>query len=262
MKGFLFENKHDLSNNPSTDPAFTQALPSHIVDAMQFLRGVNNVSSETPKQSAAHRDHKELPDRIVFPYARHSSLPELRHLVQALQPKDVWPCTFDFVSWVRKGVTIQYLFGDCCSGDTFAHDSLMDQMRESQGQNDDDSDGPDDTQHTSSSHPIHSSPVLRSADTPESARTPREKGDIESPSKRAKRTYEAFIADDKPPSKIDGLDLQDDSQASILSDVAYETRLKAFKAAESMANGDGWSPIGLISTTDHHTLPEEDLGGK
>jgi len=36
---------------------------------------------------------------ILFPYSRHSSLPELRHLVSSLRPRDVRPCTFDVYKW-------------------------------------------------------------------------------------------------------------------------------------------------------------------
>lgn len=44
-----------------------------------------------------------LPRTILFPYARHSSLPELRHLVQVFKPKDVWPCTVHTDEWYDQG---------------------------------------------------------------------------------------------------------------------------------------------------------------
>jgi hypothetical protein len=46
---------------------------------------------------------KALPRRITFPYSRHSSLEEVRHLVESFQPRDVWPCTFDVTEWARAG---------------------------------------------------------------------------------------------------------------------------------------------------------------
>lgn len=44
-----------------------------------------------------------LPNRIKFPYSRHSSYRELCHLLGVLKPKDVWPCTVDPVRWVKQG---------------------------------------------------------------------------------------------------------------------------------------------------------------
>ncbi|KAH7028158.1 uncharacterized protein B0I36DRAFT_147475 [Microdochium trichocladiopsis] len=72
----------------------------------------------------------DLPKRIRFPYARHSSLPELRHLVDTFRPKDVWPCTVDAREWRDRGITMQGLFGDCCSNakDSFEHDQLMEDV--------------------------------------------------------------------------------------------------------------------------------------
>ncbi len=46
---------------------------------------------------------KSLPRKITFPYSRHSSYPELCHLVEAFQPKDIWPCTVDEAEWRRSG---------------------------------------------------------------------------------------------------------------------------------------------------------------
>ncbi|KAI1632882.1 beta-lactamase-like protein [Biscogniauxia mediterranea] len=56
-------------------------------------------------------------------------------------------------------------------------------------------------------------------------------------------------------------DDDDDSQASALSAPSYETRRRAFRAALANASGDpdAWVPIGLISTTDHHSFVDEEL---
>lgn len=40
-----------------------------------------------------------LPKLITFPYSRHSSYPELCHLVEIFKPKDVYPCTVEAESW-------------------------------------------------------------------------------------------------------------------------------------------------------------------
>jgi hypothetical protein len=44
-----------------------------------------------------------LPTVVTFPYSRHSSYPELCHLVSAFKPRDVWPCTVDAPHWLREG---------------------------------------------------------------------------------------------------------------------------------------------------------------
>jgi hypothetical protein len=44
-----------------------------------------------------------LPKTIKFPYARHSSYPELCAFVDAFRPKDVWPCTVNPDEWARHG---------------------------------------------------------------------------------------------------------------------------------------------------------------
>ncbi|KAF5594217.1 hypothetical protein FPANT_4912 [Fusarium pseudoanthophilum] len=48
------------------------------------------------------RDECSLPRTIYFPYSRHSSLPELRHFVEAFRPLDVWPCTVNNAEWLKN----------------------------------------------------------------------------------------------------------------------------------------------------------------
>ncbi|KAF1974129.1 hypothetical protein BU23DRAFT_598496 [Bimuria novae-zelandiae CBS 107.79] len=61
---------------------------------------------------------------IRFPYSRHSSFSELCELVEAFKPKDVFPCTVDEKKWDPE-LSMRYLFGNFCSGDTFRHDIEM-----------------------------------------------------------------------------------------------------------------------------------------
>ncbi|ETN45341.1 uncharacterized protein HMPREF1541_09172 [Cyphellophora europaea CBS 101466] len=61
---------------------------------------------------------------IHFPYSRHSSYEELRHLISALQPKDLCPCTVDLASWSEE-VSMKALFGDLCAELRFEHDVLV-----------------------------------------------------------------------------------------------------------------------------------------
>lgn len=65
-----------------------------------------------------------LPTRVSFPYSRHSSYKELRHLVGKFRPLDVYPCVVDENNW-SESTSIRALFGDHCSGDQFAHDEEM-----------------------------------------------------------------------------------------------------------------------------------------
>ncbi|UNI18025.1 hypothetical protein JDV02_004324 [Purpureocillium takamizusanense] len=62
---------------------------------------------------------------IYFPYSRHSSYPELCHLVGEFGPKDVWPCTVDRKEWIADGISIASLFGKLCSESNFEHDNQM-----------------------------------------------------------------------------------------------------------------------------------------
>jgi hypothetical protein len=61
---------------------------------------------------------------IHFPFSRHSSYEELRHLVSVFRPKDVYACTVDPVSWTEE-FSMKSLFGDLCAGDDFYHDSIV-----------------------------------------------------------------------------------------------------------------------------------------
>lgn len=61
---------------------------------------------------------------IHFPYSRHSSYEELRHLVSVFRPTDVYACTVDLAGW-SDDVSMKSLFGDLCSGQDFQHDNLV-----------------------------------------------------------------------------------------------------------------------------------------
>lgn len=65
-----------------------------------------------------------LPNVIRFPYSRHSSHSELRHLISTFRPKDIYPCTFDAQNWTEE-CSIERLFGDLCSERVFSHDRSM-----------------------------------------------------------------------------------------------------------------------------------------
>ncbi|KAI9817172.1 MAG: hypothetical protein M1827_001284 [Pycnora praestabilis] len=69
------------------------------------------------------------PRSITFPYSRHSSYDELCHLIEALHPEDVYPCTTDEENW-HDSVSMKSLFGHLCSGSNFAHDQEMIALRD------------------------------------------------------------------------------------------------------------------------------------
>lgn len=59
---------------------------------------------------------------IHFPYSRHSSYEELRHLVGIFRPNDICPCTVDVDLWEEGQLSMESLFGDLCSGEDFKYD--------------------------------------------------------------------------------------------------------------------------------------------
>lgn len=74
-------------------------------------------------QTPANRRTPREANVIHFPYSRHSSYSELRHLVQAFMPKDICPCTVDIESW-NESLSVNSLFGDLCSGKNFRYDQM------------------------------------------------------------------------------------------------------------------------------------------
>ncbi|KAI0477882.1 beta-lactamase-like protein [Xylariaceae sp. FL0804] len=237
---------------------------------------------------------------IRFPYARHSSLPELRQLVGALRPKDIWPCTFSPAHWYEKGWSIRGLFEDCCSGNSYTLDRMMEStidivwqldlapdqtaeyidltFRNAFGKNDPvgdhirvftsisataasvEQDLPFPRIAVGSSPPP-SEVAPQSPSTP----PPREgKGSVSPPLQR-KRDFQAFSEDgstveNSAEDDDDGPDLLGDSQASTISDAAYARRRRAFRDARSSLRGERWDGISLISTLDHHSTLDVELG--
>jgi DNA cross-link repair 1C protein len=238
---------------------------------------------------------RSLPSRIRFPYARHSSCPELRHLIESFRPADIWPCTVDIAHWQEPGITIEGLFGACCKGSSSVHDQLAIQLatarKRGRGA---DGGGSQETGPTSTygaSSLAKASRALLHIDNPREITNlpeleeppcvptiaeveaatcckPISKGVYENAHGQissAKRPYE-FVDDENGSRDNDrdrifrALDLQMDSQASTLTERAYETRLDAFRTTVQNNEGAEWRPIGLISTTDNHSKLDEELG--
>ncbi|KAI0004386.1 Metallo-hydrolase/oxidoreductase [Xylariaceae sp. FL0662B] len=255
-----------------------------------ILQRINEIRNPVIKR-AQDNDSSSLPNKITFPYARHSSLPELRHFVRTFRPKDIWPCTVDPPEWDERGITMQELFGDCCSGDVFQHDKWMElwsEMRRGSQGGREDEEHPE-TQRSAASYQEPSSPILPITETLKTHSPMREttlnSGGLSEaqrkPSPRSPQPLPAPTAQDEPVSSSpgykrdyhtfkdqeeirEGIDSEDpaleDSQASTISDRAYETRLRAFETARSNMMGETWGAINLISTTDHHSAMETELG--
>ncbi|KAI8625945.1 hypothetical protein F5Y19DRAFT_479027 [Xylariaceae sp. FL1651] len=237
----------------------------HKLDAMRNpIRQKEELSSSAP-----------LPNVIYFPYARHSSLPELRQFVGAFKPKDITPCTFDADSWLRNEWSINDLFGDCCSGDKFAYDTLLEQRSEELAKRHQGEDShPKDTQETASS-PSGLTPVVASPDNVPilghgetiAVSSSLIQESVQHEVNLVPQSQQVDILQKRDYNHVEDdacsdneLDLQDDSQAPSISDRTYAARRRAFNIARSNLTGDSWETIGLISTTDNHTSIEEELG--
>lgn len=234
---------------------------------------------------------KPLPNKIKFPYSRHSSLPELRHLVDTFKPKDIWPCTVDIPHWIKRQITMRGLFGPHCSGAVFEHDGVVaefakDAVQPLRKRLDTDSQNTDSSipDQPSSPRALTSTPNVADATTSAPA-APQNEASMQHSSQIAtvprnnehsspvstgiapeaanlqvpKRTYAVFREDEPQlDDEGDDPDIEGDSQASALSARAYETRLRAFRAVEG--GHDEWSSIGLISTTGNHSTVDDELG--
>jgi DNA cross-link repair 1C protein len=96
-----------------------------------------HLGPDGPKSRHGKASDIPLGNKITFPYSRHSSLEELRHLVDIFKPKDVWPCTVEPRAWLMTGMlslttaghaalrltsytflgkSVEVLFGAQCSG--------------------------------------------------------------------------------------------------------------------------------------------------
>lgn len=81
------------------------------------------VTAIASKRENGEKDSKAETSNIIhFPYSRHSSYEELRHLLSVLRPKDICPCTVDLDRWEDDELSMESLFGDLCSGTTFKYD--------------------------------------------------------------------------------------------------------------------------------------------
>ncbi|KAG9522317.1 hypothetical protein KCV07_g3096, partial [Aureobasidium melanogenum] len=78
----------------------------------------------TGKSKQEEEDRTKQQRQITFPFSRHSSYLELRELVQAFNPKDIYPCTVDQSTYTYD-VSMEMLFGDLCSANIFQADKEL-----------------------------------------------------------------------------------------------------------------------------------------
>ncbi|KAK5105374.1 hypothetical protein LTS08_001651 [Lithohypha guttulata] len=142
INGFMLESLRKLCRNASNTEAVDRlesaidnaqdnhvprfVIEGHAIDPAKELT-IQDFLSLANKQPALTEQEK-LPTTtsnvIHFPYSRHSSYSELRHLVGTLRPKDICPCTIDLKIWSEE-VSMQSLFGDLCSGQEFRYDKSI-----------------------------------------------------------------------------------------------------------------------------------------
>ncbi|GAP88434.1 putative artemis protein [Rosellinia necatrix] len=263
------KNGRDISLTTNCGDPVEEGVPGVM---KLLLRKLESTRNPIMQRNETLADDAPLPNVIYFPYARHSSLPELRNFVGAFKPKDITPCTFDPERWLQKGWSVGGLFGDCCSGDKFEFDDQIFDYNVKEPTTGQD----EDSQQTTSSASFEPSlfrPPTETAHAPdasvvtsnEPARSqaatslkPRVSSPISEGLKEPrKRKYDSFQED---TDRDDTPDLQGDSQASAISNRTYSARKRAFDVATSNMFSEQWDVIGLISTTDNHTTLDEELG--
>ncbi|KAI0505185.1 artemis protein [Xylaria bambusicola] len=249
----------DISLLADLDGTAEDPVTQLVKSLLCKLEAIRNPTKERDETSVT----QTLPNVIRFPYARHSSLPELREFTRVFKARDITPCTFDADLWLQKGWSIANLFGACCSGDTFEYDGILDRRAKELAVLQQDTERDDGSQQTSSSnlpalspvgqHPVEDLHASNAATSISSLSTP---NPVET------RQEYGFASSDQVTDDLDSdyPDLQGDSQASTISDRAYATRRIAYDTAIANIDGSSWGTFGLISTTDNHTHPEEELG--
>ncbi|EXJ89836.1 hypothetical protein A1O3_02903 [Capronia epimyces CBS 606.96] len=95
--------------------------PLTLRDFLALLSKFHPSMHASRGQSVPRGRQRDAGDTIHFPYSRHSSYHELRHLIGVFRPKDICPCTVDLESWCED-LSMEALFGDLCVEKTFYYD--------------------------------------------------------------------------------------------------------------------------------------------
>ena len=95
------------------------------VSIKRFVQLMSSTSQPNQAQEACEIEPGRSKDRIIhFPYSRHSSYDELRHLVSMFRPGDLCACTVELEGWTEE-ISMQSLFGDLCTNTTYCHDAQV-----------------------------------------------------------------------------------------------------------------------------------------
>ncbi|KAL2020411.1 hypothetical protein VTK56DRAFT_8454 [Thermocarpiscus australiensis] len=251
---------------------------NNVADLTKGLHAITKKLKMRDKlPSAKDADGRALPNFIAFPYSRHSSYPELCHLVHTFKPRDVWPCTVDVPRWLLEGITIEGLFAQHCSGNKFRHDNLMLERFGGKGSMEI---GNVDSQITVASagalqchSPAPADNAVRGhcgfpSPMTDASRHIQHADDANIEAHLAgslvtdpdAREFEVSAQVDEPAGLGDCESLNStDSQDSSLSAMAREIRLNAFHAVLENAKNNAGREIGLLSTRDHHSKLDEEL---
>ncbi|KAK2029795.1 artemis protein [Colletotrichum zoysiae] len=229
-----------------------------ILDAIRAITQRKHSADEEVLSSSD--GSAKLPRVITFPYSRHSSYRELCDLVRVFRPKDVWPCTVDIPEWLGGNVTIKSLFGSYCSRDIFTHDLEMEEIARGragvlQRQASQDLDASHSS--TSQSHQAAESSCPITGIGPPTTKPKTAPSALQQPHREPREPRHAGreARETQSPSGSGTF-------ARTTHPLAVTSRIRS-DAYHNMARnvlGGEWTPIGLLSTVDHHTVPEKDLG--
>lgn len=88
--------------------SFADDLSLTLELAMKAMGHTASSYDEGNTMDSEAADGGSLPRVIRFPYSRHSSYPELCHLVSLFNPRDVWPCTVDYDEWTQNSKALPH----------------------------------------------------------------------------------------------------------------------------------------------------------
>ncbi|KAF6814199.1 DNA repair protein [Colletotrichum plurivorum] len=265
----LLEVSASTGRNTSLDidiSSFGEKQEAAIMDAFRSI-GQKKSIRRAPTVGIGSVDR--LPRKITFPYSRHSSYLELCHLVNAFRPLDVWPCTVNPTDWLRDNISIRSLFGEYCSGDVFQHDLEKEKLACRDGgaleqQLSQDRDSSQISGGGTGAIPLHSSPSNQATET---TRSIDEIGptvvDLTADSEETQTSIRGGGS-----SCLDGGVRGGSEPSALYTPTAYlsaangisQVRADAYLNMSKNLFGAEWTPIGLLSTFDHHTTLDKDLG--
>lgn len=268
----LLETGVNTGRNMSLDidiSSFGGKNEAAILDAFRSV-GQKRQPPSSSFLSTGTDSEPPLPKTITFPYSRHSSLPELCDLVRIFRPKDVWPCTVNPTDWVRDNITIHSLFGNFCSGDSFAHDHEMERFASRNAGSLEQRV----SQNIDTSQPSEGDidmPTLHFSQTDQAAKP---ETAVQEPERTVNNATAGSVTS-QPPSRSGrgcsdggGRKSQEFSIAGTSKSKPSSSRRVSSVRADAYLNmarnlvGGEWTPIGLLSTFDHHTTLDKELGGR